>query len=474
MINKFLLFVLMFFFANTAFCREVTLSSFLKSSLQNTTNSTLFDILETYSDAKQEYDEYVASYGLSAKYSYSFAAGRDLERISTSSFNSENSASISFEKNFPFFFGEDLELTYSHSLSELERAYDNIKPVSTKLEVSYKLPLSVEKIQSNEYIYDQSLRTYESAKLSYISETESYMQELISDYVEFIDARDTFDRAKKRYKNQEKVLKVAQAKYELGQISGIEMVRAKVSMMGEKSNFSESMNEYKDRKRDIFKSMGVDYSIDLHFSAVLDLEFQKLKVDQYLERLRYVKDYQKSIREIEKAEVDYLDSLVGTVPELSLKANTERMQNDTGGYNDKDSNFRYSFSLSIPLIDTGVDKVNFEAERESYRKAKDKFKETVKDVRYNIIDKFNAVTKFQEQQSILDVYLKYASDEYNIIIEQYDEGKASIQEVDNALQSYEYVSRQFFSNKKSLIIAMFELNTYVGLLTPTEKFIRVK
>lgn len=459
------------FSATDLFADTISLSKYVKQILVNGKHPKIFKLEESYEAAKENYKKALTKYNLKLSYSYNNSGSQSPSRFFQGDINYETNSSFAASKKFPFLFGNDLDITFANSYSDIASAMNNLIPESQSLSFIYSLPLTFEGIKASEYNSRIDLLNFEKSIIDYVSKKEDLMVSLVNDYMVYINAMDNFEESNKQLESQKRLLEFATAKYDLGEIPGIELIRSKVSMINEEHRFSETKNDYLNKKKEIYWLLGYPETKEINFDRNLDIDFEIKPVEYFLSRLKFNKDYQLAVRELETARIDYLSVMTQQYPDLLLKA-AQITTKEQDSFK-KDSHMSYGFALAIPIIDSSLDN-DYRIKQKKYKDLEDNFKNKTDAIHHDIVTKYNRIMSYKEDRELLGIYYEYALSEYNIVMEQYDKGNANQIDVEHALASLEDVRGKLFQNRKNYIIANFELNKFAGLNIPTDLFISIK
>lgn len=446
-------------FVVPVFCEtvELDLTAFLKRSLQDQSNLDILAIEENYRSAQQSYIQFLSTYRYDASVSFQNNYSGNMDNTTVAS---NSSFAFSGSKQIPFLFGKDISFGLSSSFLSKGVLPEDLNPSSYALSLSYSLPITPESIQVSMYRFNKPLMAFEFAKIRYISDIEKVIMDLIKKYLFYQDSEDSFMQAQENYNNQQKLLNLMETNYKLGLVSGLELIKARVSKLREESNMAQYKQSYLNQKQLIFRVLGLAESVDLKLKKNIDFELKLEDLSFYLKRLRYNKDYQILVRNLKDVEMSYLDENRRKIPDIMFSGTHA-------------GNYSYSFAMSIPILDKGASQESFLNSRMRYENSKLAFEKNVEKIHNNIIDQYNKIMQLKETKIILETYYQYAQDEYTIAFKRLYEGSANMEDIKSALNSVESVSRQLLDNKKELLIAIFELRMITGLLIRTEEYVEV-
>ena len=460
---------LIFLFSSLLSAEDITLSRFLYLAMTNKSNLKLIEIEQAYQTVVADYEKDLAKYGFSLTYAVSKSQSWDLNLNPGA--DSSNTATLSGSKQMPFLFGQDISLSYSQTYPVSGYLWPSaLIPQSQSISTSYTLPLTPEALESKIYTGAKLNRDLAQAKLTYISSLEIYARELITKFSSYIDARERYQNTQTQNQNQGKLLKLAETKYNLGQISGYDLIKTKIARLRDADNFRQAKQNYDNLKIELAELLG-DKNIDLaSLKPVIDFDLKVQPLAFYLARLPYNKTYLTSIYTLGDARAAYLEALVANVPDLSLsfsKSLATASSAESGSYS-------MSGSLSIPILDNGSYATEYKSKQTAYEQAKLAFADGTRLVHNEIIAAYNKITQLQESKTVLDLNYKYAKDAYEIAYDQFNKNPKTIKDVQDAIKDLESVQDKILSNRQNRLLALFDLKIKASLFIPTEYYFELE
>lgn len=441
-----LLFFLFFACVGVADAMEsMSLSKFITAAVNNTKNIDVLNANESYRKAKVMYDTYLSSYGFKVDYMYTYN-GVYSNGTDSTGFVKSDASQFTMTKKFPFLLASDLNVTIGQNYT-----------------LAYTIPLSMEAINYAEYASQDNLNLFESAKLENINFVETYVKGLIQVYINYMMLIANYNTAQVFWENQKKLSKVAKIYYEAGQISGLEYIRSKSQLLNEERNFNEVKNTFNNEKKKLFDLISYAYDIPMEFDRDINLVFDLKPVDFYLSRVKYNKEYQRSLLTLEKARLTYLGSTSALVPDLKLSS---ILSHDSQSYTN-------SFTVRFPILG-GDNELSMQSTKATFSAAQVAFEERVKQISKDIVARYNDVLFYKEQDQMMRIFYDYTKKEYETTVSEYERGKANLTDLENARQKLEAAEKKLFDNKKTLSIANIDLNINAGLFIRTEDYIRIR
>ncbi len=446
----------------------LTLSQFITRALSNPQNLDIIKIEEAFRTAKQTYATYIGSFGVGLSLTQTLTNAGTISGTQPVQTGLTGQTSLSGSKTVPFLFGNALNASLSHSFSP----QSGLPPVpnqgNSTLSLQYTLPITPDSAAYSEYVFRVQDRAYEVAILNYVSSYESYIRGLIDAYVNFINLQAQFESAKSRFDDQKKLMRLTEARYELGDISGIEFVKAKVTRMQEESAFSNTEIQIASANIQLHQVLNIPQDTPIVLSNTLDFDVSVEKPEFYLSRIRYNKVYQTSARSLKDAQMSYLKSQVDLYPinQVTLQAGETFSTANVGSYT-------ATMAFTVPIFDKGVRDIQFKNSKESLENSQKSFEDQVRKIRDDIISKYNQIIQFREQVAISQLFYDAARREYEVSYEQFNNGTASVQDIINSITNVQNSIQQIYATKRSLLLAVYDLKVAAGLFIPTEQLVPI-
>lgn len=439
---------------------KIGLAKFIEYGINNKANTENAKVNSTFRDAVDSFHKDKYGFKLSYDFSQDIAGGSSLK-----------TGKLSGSKLVPFITGSDLTIKVDQGFDRGAVLPTGLVANSLALSMSFDLPLTPEAYRLSDQKLKEKQRAFELAKLAYLDSTEKIIQSLIDLYVTYLDSINRFDTEKRQYELQKKLFNSVEAKYDLGQVSGFEVIKARVNMIQSESNFKANQLAFEENKRKIYQTLGLPADADVKFVSDIDIDFKVDKIDTYMARLRYNKDIQRAVRELIDQQINYEAGLNTFFKNITFSFAKTYAKS---GINEDTNAFTASTSFSIPILDGGDGKIAFQSARDTYMDQQKQFGERVRTAHDKIVGDYNTYIRLKETRATLKLFDKYASEEYKISLDRYNSGTATLEEVQNALTAVQSVRNQIFDNQKSEILAGFQLQCDAGLFFRTEDFVDIK
>lgn len=207
----------------------------------------------------------------------------------------------------------------------------------------------------------EPLRLQEAEK-SYLENLETISYNTVGKYFELLLAEVQIKLDRQNFKNIDTLVKITQARFEIGTVQLNDVLQSKVSLLNAKKAVSNSTLALETAHQNLVRFLNPDKSVRIEpilpdtlffFDIAPDLALEKAKGNR-----KFTIEFQRRRLEAEQA-IARTKSETG--PSINLRANvgvTQRGNTFTQSYSDLLRNQSVSIGFYIPLVDWGVNKSN--------------------------------------------------------------------------------------------------------------------
>lgn len=202
----------------------------------------------------------------------------------------------------------------------------------------------------------------QEAQRNYLENLETISYNTIGRYFELLLAEVQIKLDRQNFKNVDTLVKITQARFEIGTVQLNDVLQSKVSLLNAKKALSNSTLALETAQQNLVRFLNPDKSVRIEpilpdtlifFDIAPDLALEKAKGNR-----KFIIEFQRRRLEAEQA-IARTKSETG--PSIYLRANvgvTQRGNTFTQSYSDLLRNQSVSIGFYIPLVDWGVNKSN--------------------------------------------------------------------------------------------------------------------
>lgn len=351
--------------------------------------------------------------------------------------------------------------------------------------IPYLIPIGLD-IGFNSYLLQ--LKNKELSDLQYQKALNDYIYNLKIAYYNYLFAQELAKISIETDKRLEENVRIAEANFNAGIFSDLELIRAKVQLMNNKPNLYSSQNNVRIQKINLLSLLGIDISKidDVEISGSIEdikNEFSNITIDFDKERNKIVENNfdLKILRKlIEVAETSKNVSLSANKPTLSLFFNynydfkkTNSMDNERVWVD----SWNAGLQLSIPISELlPISKSYASMENADY---------SVEKAKYNYENTFNLILGQFEQirlkfnESLENIQAQQANVEQakrslDIITQRYKFGNASSLDLIDAQLSYQQAEVNLLSAWISYVNNILNVEKLTGEIIEGKNYINIK
>ena len=358
--------------------------------------------------------------------------------------NLQNGIGLQVNQNITFTGGT---LSVASDLSRIDQFGMNksLTWYSRPVTVSYYQPL----FTYNQFKWDKKIepKEYEKGKRQYMEFMEQITINTVRAYHSLILARMNNDIATSNYANTGKMLSVARERQVLGSVTRDELLQLELRMLNDSISINETAVAVREAQMVLNSVLGYDESYEI--TPVLEENLPDVYMDydlvmaKALENSTFNLDNEINLLNAEAA-VAQAKASRGISMSLNARFGLSQTAPDFGGvYSDLLDQEVVGLSFSVPIFDWGLGKGKVQKAKAAQEVVRAQVQQSENDFRRQI---FTAVGQFNNQRhqcSVSKRAMLIAQERYELMMEKFRSGKASVMELntaqsenDTALQKY--------------------------------------
>ena len=360
------------------------------------------------------------------------------------SYNLQNSLGLQVLQNLTFIGGT---LSVYSDLSRIDQfgMDKSLTWYSQPVTVSYYQPL----FTYNQFKWDKKIepKEYERGKRRYMESMEQITINTVRAYHSLILARMNNDIATSNYANTGRMLSVARERQMLGSVTRDELLQLELRMLNDSISINETAVAVREAQMVLNSVLGYDESYEI--TPVLEENLPDVYMDydlvmaKALENSTFNLDNEINLLNAEAA-VAQAKASRGISMSLNARFGLSQTAPDFGGvYSDLLDQEVVGLSFSVPIFDWGLGKGKVQKAKAAQEVVRAQVQQSENDFRRQI---FTAVGQFNNQRhqcSVSKRAMQIAQERYELMMEKFRSGKASVMELntaqsenDTALQKY--------------------------------------
>lgn len=360
------------------------------------------------------------------------------------SYNLQNSLGLQVSQNLTFTGGT---LSVYSDLSRIDQfgMDKSLTWYSQPITVSYYQPL----FTYNQFKWDKKIepKEYERGKRQYMESMEQITINTVRAYHSLILAKMNNDIATSNYTNTGKMLSVARERQVLGSVTRDELLQLELRMLNDSISINETAVAVREAQMVLNSVLGYDESYEI--TPVLEENLPDVYMDydlvmaKALENSTFNLDNEINLLNAEAA-VAQAKASRGISMSLNARFGLSQTAPDFGGvYSDLLDQEVVGLSFSVPIFDWGLGKGKVQKAKAAQEVVRAQVQQSENDFRRQI---FTAVGQFNNQRhqcSVSKRAMHIAQERYELMMEKFRSGKASVMELntaqsenDTALQKY--------------------------------------
>ena len=344
--------------------------------------------------------------------------------------------------------------------------------VGSFLTIPFALRLEQPLLSYNPYKWDRKIEPvrYEKSRTEYVADMENVNITTVTCYFDFLMSASQRKTTLQNLETAKRLYSIALEKADMGLLSRSELMQLHVSMLNAESKLIEAEHDYSEKMHILRNHLGLDDTVEivpqLPYAKSLENIDSGIIWEKALSNNPLYKDFEVRLLE---AEENMVKAKRERLPDISLNVavgNTGSDQKFLQSYTGLQNLQVASIGVSIPILDWGKRKGNFELARSRYSLLKDRvakeendFRESVRTLISNIMDQPRLLELSHSADSI-------AQERYSIALEQFTLGDIGVidinyaeQEKDAARQNYIsqlYLSWLFYYNLRYVTLYDFD------------------
>lgn len=386
---------------------------------------------------------------------------------------STSSAYLNVTQNIPLTGGI---LTAGSSLSRIDNFgnYRNRNYTSIPLSLNY----TQGSLFYNDYKWQKKiepLRLTESRK-AFAENMESISYNTVNQFFDLLLTSVRLKLDKQNLKNIDTLLKITQARFDIGTVQLNELLQIKLSFLNAKTALNNSAQALDIAQQNICHFLNIEPGFDVQSPD--SLVFFRITKEAALEKARsnrkYITEFQRRLIEAQQA---IAKTKAETGPQITLSANIGLAQTSntiTQAYQNLLSNQLVTVGFDLPLLDWGVNKSNRKRAEENLALETNRIKQENLSYEQEIISKVLNWNKDQEQLTIALEALKIAEQRYEVARQKYALGTLNFTEFNNSQLDKDNSAIEYINNLKDFWntyfyirkITLFDFSTNLNIEYP--------
>ena len=349
------------------------------------------------------------------------------------SYNLQNSLGLQVSQNLTFTGGT---LSVYSDLSRIDQfgMDKNLTWYSQPITVSYYQPL----FTYNQFKWDKKIepKEYERGKRQYMESMEQITINTVRAYHSLILAKMNNDIATSNYTNTGKMLSVARERQVLGSVTRDELLQLELRMLNDSISINETAVAVREAQMVLNSVLGYDESYEI--TPVLEENLPDVYMDydlvmaKALENSTFNLDNEINLLNAEAA-VSQAKASRGISMSLNARFGLSQTAPDFGGvYSDLLDQEVVGLSFSVPIFDWELGKGKVQKAKAAQQVVRAQIQQSENDFRRQI---FTAVGQFNNQRhqcSASKRAMHIAQERYELMMEKFRSGKASVMELNTA------------------------------------------
>lgn len=360
------------------------------------------------------------------------------------SYNLQNSLGLQVKQNVTFTGGT---LSVYSDLARIDQFGMDKKLTwySQPITVSYYQPL----FSYNQFKWEKKIepKEYEKGKRQYMESMEQITINTVRAYHSLILARMNNEIASSNYYNSGKMLAVANERLKLGSVTRDEVLQLELRMLNDSISINETAVTVREAQMELNSVLGYDESYEI--TPVLEENLPDIWMDYDLVMIKAMDNSTFNLQnEISllnaQASVAQAKADRGLSVAVNARFGLSQTAPDFGGvYSDLLDQEVVGLTFSVPIFDWGLGKGKVQKAKAAQEVVKAQVQQSENDFRRKI---FTAVGQFNNQRhqcSVSKRAMLIAKERYELMMEKFRSGKASVMELntaqsenDTALQKY--------------------------------------
>ena len=461
--------ILMVFISWPSFAQTLTLSEAISAARTNSVEAK--EARQSFISAYWAYRSYKASrlpsfnlYGGLMNFDRSLTLMQSYEDGSfryVNAYNLQNSIGLQVKQNITFTGGT---LSVYSDLSRIDQFGMDRKLTwySQPITVSYNQPL----FSYNQFKWDRKIepKEYERGKRQYLESMEQITINTVRCYYSLLMAKMNNEIAVSNYANTGKMLSVARERQSLGSVTRDEVLQLELSMLNDSISINETAVSVREAQMSLNSILGYDESFEI--TPVLEESLPVISMDydfviaKALDNSTFNLENEINLLNAESS-VARAKASRGISMSLNARFGLSQTAPDFGGvYSDLLDQEVVGLSFSVPIFDWGLGKGKVQKARAAQEVVRAQVQQSENDYRRKI---FTAVGQFNNQRhqcSVSKRAMMIAQERYELMMEKFRSGKASVMELNTAQSENDTARQKYITDVSNFWEYYFTLRQY--------------
>ena len=377
------------------------------------------------------------------------------------SYNLQNSIGLKVKQNITFTGGT---LSVYSDLSRIDQFGMDRKLTwySQPITVSYYQPL----FTYNQFKWDKKIepKEYESGKRQYLESMEQITINTVRAYYSLLLAKMNNDISTSNYANTGKMLSVARERQSLGSVTRDEVLQLELRMLNDSISINETAVAVREAQMSLNSVLGYDESYEIN--PVLEDNLPAIFMDydfviaKALDNSSFNLENEINMLSAESS-VAQAKASRGISMSLNARFGLSQTAPDFGGvYSDLLDQEVVGLSFSVPIFDWGLGKGKVQKARAAQEVVRAQVQQSENDYRRKI---FTAVGQFNNQRNQCSVSKRamlIAQERYELMMEKFRNGKASVTELNTAQSENDTARQKYITDVSNFWEYYFTLRQY--------------
>lgn len=396
-------------------------------------------------------------------------------------YNLSNDATLYVSQSIPWTGGT---LSLSTQLSRL----DQYSPA--RLTTYYAQPIYLSYAQSlwgyNRFKWDKKTEPirYEIAKREYIENMEQVNQNAVSNFWNYVSARESFDRANKSYEESKRLFDAGRTRFEMGTITLDDLMQIEVTMLNDSLTLSSSKVTLKSALNRLCSCIG--YMDDTELNLIIDYDIPDVKLDYNDVLARALENSSFQLNQ----ELQYITS-ERSIAQAKANRGTSASLNARFGMSGSADRFNETFvqledqekigiQLSIPILDWGLARGRLRMAQADAMIVRNSLEQSMLDFRQNL---FTQVMQFNDQYSRCQISKRaaqLAEESYQLALKSFGDGNMDMTKLDQIKTKRDSAFGSYLNNVASYWnyyfgirrSALFDPRTGIDISAEFDKILR--
>ncbi len=340
------------------------------------------------------------------------------------------------------------------------------------LSVPFSLTLSQPLLAYNPYRWQKKIEPlrYETSRQEHLARIENVNITTVKYYFDVLISQSDLESARQNRKNAQDLYTVAQAKEKIGTISDSDLMQLRVGLLNAEAKVLTAKNDYLEKMNILRNYLGIREGVEIVPEVPQVKIIQGVYADDIRDKARENNPVYDDFRlRLTEAEANVVKAKRERLPDINLNLSvgtTGSHPTFAGAYTNLGSRQIAQIGISIPILDWGQRKGDYEQaksdydlEKERIEREEDEFNEQVRVLAEDFIAQQELVRIYREADIV-------AQERYGIALNRFTVGDISVtdlnyaeQEKDNARQNYIYqlyLSWLYYYNLRYITLYDFE------------------